>query len=201
MSLLRSLVRQVTDQTLGYRLNQFVFARQIRYLRRLVQRLDLARDGVVVDIGCGIGDFSDLFPADRYLGIDVLPQYVEWAQKARRRNFEVCGFEAIETLRQPVAAAFGIGILHHMDDALIEKGMAGLARKLPVGGRVFFVEPCWPRQHWNLLGLMLRKLDRGAFIRDEVAYRRALGPRFQMSISEVHSVFPLDYHAFLLMRS
>jgi SAM-dependent methyltransferase len=202
VSVLRSaVVRPISDRTTGYRLNQLVFGRQVAYLKKLLVSQHLEQGGVVLDIGCGTGDFSELFAADRYLGIDVLPGYLEWARKARGRSYEVCGFEDIGALQQSIGAAFGIGILHHVDDGLIARGLAQLAQKLAPGGRVFFVEPAWPVKRWNVIGWALRKLDRGAFVRDERGYLALFGGEFRVVASELHSVFPLDYHAFLLERT
>ncbi|MEW5855159.1 MAG: class I SAM-dependent methyltransferase [Myxococcota bacterium] len=202
MAFLRSrLVSPVVDQTLGYQLNLLVFRRQNRYIEECVRRnVTLPAQGMVLDIGCGTGHFSPLFPRDRYLGIDVLPQYVTWAREKHGRRFEVCGFEEIDRLPDVIGAAFGVGILHHLDDALLERGLDSLARKLPTGGRVFFLEAAWPRRRWNKVGLMLRRMDRGEFIRTEEGYLRLLRRGFRVLSSETHSVFPLDYHTFLLER-
>ena len=43
----------------------------------------------ILDIGCGSGEISRFFNDLDYIGIEVNPDYIEFARKIYKKNFEV----------------------------------------------------------------------------------------------------------------
>ena len=47
---------------------------------RIREHLAAESDARVIEVACGPGAFSDLFPENRYTGIDLNPRYIEYAK-------------------------------------------------------------------------------------------------------------------------
>jgi ubiquinone/menaquinone biosynthesis C-methylase UbiE len=113
------------------------------------QNVDL-KGSVVLDYGCGIGDFSLLLArrGARVYGIDISPKLIEQARAsiagsglngfapeffvgdAHQTPFEGSSFDYV----------FGNGALHHLD---LSKALAEISRILKPGGKAMFQEPMY----------------------------------------------------------
>ena len=70
-----------------------------------------------------------------------------------------------------------LGIIHHMDDAEAEALFGLLAKCLAPNGRVVTLDPCFTSTQ-SRIARWVAEIDRGAFVRDEQAYRRLGGNQF-----------------------
>lgn len=100
-------------------------------------------DSRVLEVGCGAGNFTELFAASgaQILAVDISPALLERAQArglpAGRVRFACKRFEECE-LDGPFDAVIGSSILHHLD---IEPALAQIRRLLKPGGYMSFAEP------------------------------------------------------------
>ena len=44
---------------------------------------------MILDLGCGTGEFSPYFPKNKYIGIDIDPKNIQYAIKKHKKNFLV----------------------------------------------------------------------------------------------------------------
>lgn len=110
-------------------------------------------EDALLDVGCGFGDLVPRLPACRYVGIDVIDDFV---QEARKRHPEhkfhtanLLDMEISEDSRPDWVAMVGIMGTLPMPEAVLEKGFA-LARK---GLVVDFIDACryqGPLNHYDL---------------------------------------------------
>jgi ubiquinone/menaquinone biosynthesis C-methylase UbiE len=128
----------------------------------------------ILDVGCATGSCGATVVSlerNHYVGVDVVPQYVERARQrfpagkfltmdARRLDFPDASFDVV----------LFIGVLHHMDDGLVRDCFRDIRRVLRPDGVVLCAEPVF---HPNEpLSTLLLKFDRGRYIRTEEGYRR-----------------------------
>ena len=131
----------------------------------------------IIDIGCSTGacasSIIDMQKND-YVGVDIEPDYIEsaarrsphgnfYAMDARKMSFESGSFDL----------AMFVGVMHHMDDALVTDCLGEVSRVLKPGGLVIVAEPVFTPGRW--LSTKLLNMDRGRNIRDEPGYRSLFG--------------------------
>jgi 2-polyprenyl-3-methyl-5-hydroxy-6-metoxy-1,4-benzoquinol methylase len=110
--------------------------------RLIAEGADLGPGKRVIEIGCGTGNFTEIFAqfgAD-IIAIDISPQLIELARRRAVpatvtwvcKRFEDAGIDG------PFDAAIGSSVLHHLE---IESAIAELHRLLKPGGVISFAEP------------------------------------------------------------
>lgn len=113
--------------------------------RETKRRIAAVRDALgrprVLDLGCGAGEYAELFDPSHYLGVDIDPGYIEFA---RRRNPKH-GFACADVTRWPgEEAGFDLvlvnGVLHHLDDAAATAFLRNAHRLTRPGGALLVIE-------------------------------------------------------------
>ena len=135
----------------------------------------------ILEVGCGPGRNIDYLPGNvDYTGCDLSPDYIEHARKTygERAQFycmSVADLGKLDLEKFDIVVA--MGVLHHLNDALVDS----LARQaLPVlkdDGFFLAVEPCWT-EHQSWLDRKIMSLDRGEDIRTIPGYVQLLKEHF-----------------------
>jgi len=137
----------------------------------------------VLEVGCGPGSWAPyLSHAAAYTGIDWNPRHIETAQlkyggdSVRFIHGDLADPALIADIGAPDAVV-GIGILHHLDDAIAADLLKRIASLLASGGRYVGIEPVLHAGQ-NPVARLLKALDSGRNIRTEPAYRALLGTQY-----------------------
>jgi hypothetical protein len=101
-----------------------------------------------VDYGCGIGLFSPLFDPNRYLGIDLMNEFIEHASRRnpahRYQNTpSAIGTKALWNVgmnSSDLEQFFTTNVLQHNDDLVVREILAGLSQWKPAGFRLALYE-------------------------------------------------------------
>ncbi len=125
----------------------------------------------VVDIGCGSGDFSPLFPKGKYLGIDRNPRYIAFAQKTYPHRFICADILDFPFNQQSFDAAIVISTLHHLSDTEVQRLFSRIA---PLTKKVIIIVDLNPET--TVIKRLLIRLDRGKFVRSTQAKINLLSP-------------------------
>ena len=128
----------------------------------------------ILDIGCSTGtcagEIVDM-KKHRYLGIDIEAEYIERAQQlfpnGEFRVMDACNLDALDETFDLVTFN---GVLHHMDDALIQKMAGSIQKVLKKDGVVIIGEPVFTKG--KLISNFLLSLDRGRYIRNRSGYKK-----------------------------
>ena len=124
----------------------------------------------VIDIGCGIGQYAAVTDGE-YLGIDLNPRYIEYAQHRRggpRRSFRQADARTIGNENHRFDIVLMVDFLHHLPDdtchELLEHAVR-LARR-----HVVSFEPV--EEQGNRVGRWIIDNDRGHHMRPLIEFER-----------------------------
>ena len=151
--------------------------------RRLIQNHVRARPGdKVIDIGCASGLALQWLPEVQYLGLDISPDYIAFAQRkyGRRGTFVLGDARSLRTDSrfQDADIVIALGVLHHLDDREARECIQFAHDALKPNGRFVCHEACWiPNQ--GPVSKYIMGTDRGRNIRTEEQYRDLAGEVFR----------------------
>ncbi len=173
---MRALLDRLLELPWVYRVQTAVLAPGaeaaiVRRIERALNKLPPARR--LLDVGCG--PQSWLFRVGlQPIGVDISLSYLhEYAQRGT-------GAVAASAAALPLAArscdgVWSIGLLHHMPDALAAAAVCEMVRVCRPGGYVAVFDAVLPEPRWRRpLAYLIRRGDRGRFMRSEAALRRLL---------------------------
>jgi SAM-dependent methyltransferase len=116
----------------------------------------------VLEVGCGTGLYlSALDPG--VFGTDISVPYVRFLHGRGRRVF-ASDARALPIRTGSVDLVYCVNVLHHLDDASVGSVLREMWRVCRPGGAVVAVDIVHARRG-NRLGRLLRRLDRGGFVR------------------------------------
>lgn len=133
----------------------------------------------VLDVGCGTGDFAPLFPVKDYLGIDINPQYITFAQKRYPHRF-LCQDATNYDFPKHFDASIMISTLHHLDNQQAENLLSTLIK---ITQKIIIVVDL--NTQTNLIKKLFIKLDRSGNVRT-TEEKIALLTRFGKIVKLVH---------------
>jgi len=149
-----------------------------------------AKDDLVLDVGCGYGELSSRLNHANYLGIDISPKYIKYANH-HYRNFGrfICGDitkdSELEHLGQFDVVTI-IGVLHHLNDNDCQTLLSSVKRILASTGRLVTLDGVFTQDQSIIARLLLRS-DRGRFVRTEEHYRKLLSEQFDISTGDIRT--------------
>ena len=136
-----------------------------RYIKFIKSELQLSDSESLLDMGCGTGRFSGV--TNNYTGIDVNPQFTEYARKKYNKNFLPMSVSKLDFKDKSFDKSVILETLHHVDDDTFIKALKEAKRvtkKL-----VLIAEPIKQSKN-NLLGRALIANDIGKFVRPTEQY-------------------------------
>jgi SAM-dependent methyltransferase len=144
-----------------------------RHLRRL--RRSLGISGRLLEVGCG--PESRLFRAGLHpIGVDMSLSYMR--AYAGHGSGVVASAERLPFADALFDSVWTIFMFHHVPDALARQALEEMVRVCRPGGHVVVIDGVWPRVAWRRpLAYLVRRLDRGRFMRDEAHLRQLLSPQ------------------------
>lgn len=147
----------------------------VRKIAGLQRQLPAARS--VLDVGCGPASW--LFGVGEHpVGLDLSVSYVQ--EYVRRGERAAVGSAAALPFRSAqFDGVWSIGLLHHLPDDIAAAVVREMLRVCRPPGYVVVLDAVMPRQAWRRpLAYVLRRLDRGRFVRSESALRSLFPPQF-----------------------
>jgi SAM-dependent methyltransferase len=169
------------DRVTAYRLWQAPFAE--KKLEPVRRHNDFAAMRRVLDVGCGPGTNARHFLATDYLGVDMNPDYIEWA---RRRYGDRFAVQDVTRMTEPPGGGFDAilvnSLLHHIDGANSRRILAQLSRLLTAGGHVHILDLVLPER--PSLSRSIARSDRGDYPRPLAEWRDMFTEAFEPVVFE-----------------
>lgn len=147
---------------------------------------------VILDQGCGTGEYSEIFTSRVYTGIDNNKMDIEFAKKHYTGNFIYGNATKMYFPDNYFDCVFAVGLHHHLNDNLAKKAITEAVRVLKKDGKYIIFDAIYPRNKFNLIGLILRKMDRGRYVRHADKMIKLIPTNLNYSKRYLSS-FPLDY--------
>jgi ubiquinone/menaquinone biosynthesis C-methylase UbiE len=126
----------------------------------------------VLDIGCGTGEFSDIFVNHEYTGIDISPNYITYAAKHEKGNFQVMDAKHIQFPDASFDFILIMAMLHHLDDNAARQVLWEALRLLKSDGKILVLEAAKIPELGNAIVRFIQNYDKGDFIREPQDYRK-----------------------------
>lgn len=167
--MLQKLIDKLFSNPIVFSTVRGVLDNNFKGVKLCIQR-ELDTRGFTLDLGCGTGDFSVLFPSDKYLGIDVSKSYIDYAKKKYKNYSFLVGDATNMNFDMKFDNVLILGMLHHLRDDEIRTILSLLCKILKRKGVLLIIEDIPHFRAENLLGILVRKFDVGKFIRSHEEY-------------------------------
>lgn len=140
-------------------------------------------EGKILDLGCGIGNFSPLFAEKQYYGIDIDDNVISYAKTHYKGNFSVADARKSGFPKDYFQAVLAIGLLHHLIDSDVAAVAKEIQRIVKPGGRVVVIEDVRPAFWQNPFINLLYRLDAGGRFRSSGFYKKIFKRYFYLKKS------------------
>ena len=107
--------------------------------QRKVIKEELKEPGKILDIACGIGEFSVYFDKDKKIGLDNEEKYINYAKKKFNRTFIIGDALDLNFKKNSFDSILMSGFLHHLSDEDITKAIKEVHKVLKKGGKFLLI--------------------------------------------------------------
>jgi SAM-dependent methyltransferase len=145
---------------------------------------------MILDIGCGRGEFAkDLYPSP-YVGIDNNPAYIATAQRkfGKYGKFvvgDVSDAKKYASTNDPTTVLL-IGVIHHLSHDQATSLLSDISDLLGAGGRVITVDPVFTPEQ-SLSARLLAASDRGRYVRSKEETLGLLEQNLEVRIADIRN--------------
>ena len=194
---LRSGIKRLSKMPWAFDCLRWILEAGYRPHRELLTRHFPQAPHRILDCGCGTGIFSDFFPSQSYIGVDISPIYIERAQTCfPKHRFRVMDATHLEFSDNSFDAVIVSGVIHHLDSATTHRVLKEISRVLEPNGKLLVWEDVPTRNPLNLVGRIIHSLDVGEFIRRDSEYAKLISDHFCIESNESFRSGFMDYAAF-----
>jgi ubiquinone/menaquinone biosynthesis C-methylase UbiE len=200
MGLFSSIVERISDHPVLFIFFRRLLENDFKAIRATIRR-HLRTGGVsTLDLGCGPGEFAEMFEGGDYVGADLNARYVEHARRTRKGEFLHADARRLELPDARFQQVLIFGLLHHLPDEDVRAVLAEACRVLAPGGRILAIEDIPAISRLNLIGHLVHHAENGEHIRPADDYRRLYGEHARIESEEILQSGICDYYAALLVR-
>jgi SAM-dependent methyltransferase len=151
----------------------------------------------VLDFGCGTGVLTDMFIKSSYLGFDLDRDAVFFAKENHPGFKFMVGDATTFKIDKKFDLVLVVGVLHHLDDLQVNRALKGIKNLLKRKGKLLAIEAVYPIKSFNIIGTLLRKFDKGSYVRTLRGYSKLLSERLKVVKKYEQKGGLLDYAVFV----
>jgi len=177
---LRAITSAIMENTLAYRLWQAPFVAD--KFAPIAAANDLRAVRRVLDVGCGPGINTRLFPHSDYVGVDWNPRYIEYARRRYGRTFITADITRHDFGSDRFDFILVNSFLHHVDTENARAILGRLRQLLDPNGYIHSIEVVLPP--YRSIPRLLARYDRGHFARPLDEWRSLFGEQLQEAKSQ-----------------
>ena len=166
---MKKLSYYFSDFIIGVLTLNYYFIRKV--IMKEIPNINAVR---VLDFGCGTGVLTNMFCKNKYIGFDFDAEAISFASEKRSGyRFKVGDATSFRTSRR-FDLVLIVGVLHHLDDLEVKRAALVINRLLATNGKALIIEATHSLKKCNLIGNVLRRLDKGSNIRYVEEYSKLL---------------------------
>ena len=152
----------------------------------------------VLDIGCGTGEFSELFSPTVYHGVDTDKAGIEHAKRVHPKH-KFSSFENISELKGKYDVIIFVDTIHHIPSNMLKKiFLYTKNRLLNENGKLVILGAVHPKEQKLLLGNWLFTNDRGEYQRKKEDIESILRGLFRI---KSYKIFQENLLTFYLLEA
>jgi cyclopropane fatty-acyl-phospholipid synthase-like methyltransferase len=174
-----SVINWILKRPVCYRLNNRLFRAEEGF-RQVISLTGYRRGLRFLDIGCGTGELAKFIDPADYVGIDLSEEYIADARKHYGGQFLALSADRVGELDDSFDVAVEVGVFHHLSDEQVRATLDGLTRVIKPDGKVVIHEAVWPTRWWDVPGYVIRRLDRGKYVRTVKQWHEVLQDPWQL---------------------
>lgn len=152
----------------------------------------------ILDQGCGTGKYAQLFKKN-YTGLDNNPEYIKSAQQKYLGKFILGDAVKMPFKNKVFTTTFAVGLHHHLTKTQAIHAIKESLRVTKNNGKVIIVDAMLPKNKLNLIGFILRKMDRGGHVRSVEETLKLLPSNLSYNTT-ILSKSPFDYLAITISK-
>lgn len=131
----------------------------------------------ILDLGCGTGEFSKMYPKEVYIGLDIDPLLITYAKKKYDKEFIVGDAALLPFQDNSFQKILVVGVFHHLTDQNVKLAIQEIKRVLVSRGELLIMEDTKSNR---TLTKILHFLDRGEFIRAREDWKKIFESAFRI---------------------
>ena len=174
--MLKRLANKLSEYPGVYTFLRKVIEANFRSQRKVIKN-ELGDSGLILDIPCGVGEFSVFFDKDNYIGLDLSEGYVEYGKKKYNKSMVVGDARNLPFEKDYFDSVLVSGFFHHLNEEDVDKVLNESYRVLKEDGKLLLIEDAPSR---NFVSKWLQKYDVGANIRELGHYIPILSKKFKL---------------------
>lgn len=152
-----------------------------RFLKAIQTEVGPTRGIRILDVPCGTGILMHCCKPSTYVGADIDTSRVfDAGCRYPGEVFVVSDASALSFAQDQFDLILASGLFHHVDDKILAAILSEFRRVLSPGGKIVVIEAIWPRNKFNVIGYVGRKLDQGKFVRHAAAYEKMFAQFFKI---------------------
>lgn len=180
MNIFNKLIDRLSSNPRIFILLRKILEANFKTLKEVIYESFLkSEDGLILDIGCGTGEFSSCFMPENYIGIDIEEKYIDFAKKNNKGKFLLADALALPFSDELFSKIIIVGVLHHLNDGKTEKVLKEAARVLKGKGKILIIEDVDFKSN-NFLTNLIHYLDKGKNIRTAEGYAKLINSFFKI---------------------
>jgi cyclopropane fatty-acyl-phospholipid synthase-like methyltransferase len=191
------MFRSLLESPFAYRVLSREFDADVT-TKNIVQSAGYQPGLKLLDIGCGPGDLAKYVRAEDYVGVDISERYIAQARHDYGGEFYILSADRVDELPMQFDRVTICGLLHHLSDRVVDDTLSALRAILKPGGYAYVTEAVWPTHGWDLPSWLIRKLDRGKFVRSSQQWREILARTFAVEDEQVVRNRVIEYYKCVL---
>jgi len=194
MNIILQFKDKILDNAFVFNLVRSVTDSRDNLLKIVQKELAVKEDEKIIDIGCGLGNFSQATPGD-YTGIDLNKSFIKFAKKKYRnknKKFLVMDATKLPYSNNNFDKSMFLSMLHHFSEEENQKVLKELAR---VTKKYIVILDTLPTK--KFVAGFLVKMDRGNYIRPLEEQLIILKKHFKIISCIKHNAF-LSYHSLII---
>jgi ubiquinone/menaquinone biosynthesis C-methylase UbiE len=172
-----------------------------RFLKFIQEELQPMQGLTILDVPCGTGILINCCKPSFYVGADIdINRVMDACRRNPHEDFIVSDASNLAFKNEKFDRILASGLFHHVNDSTSLKILSEFKRVLSVNGKLIVFEAIWPRNRFNLIGLVGRKLDQGKYVRNVDEYEHLFEQYFKIQKSVCFSNLGLEYLCARLIR-